>query len=278
MPANRRVRLHAAEVVSVDAAKQQLTVRGDGIGRGGLIEIQLTPFARVCRDEVPIELDDLRPGETVAVDFRADDYLDPRSAQVTELEAPSYGTWRRQYARGDQRMEITLLGRYGWMRRRWYVDRLSKAEPIPGRSVRVLDGSQVERPGSEPVVMWLSGRVTGVDADTRMITIRRTPIDPGAAKGYAFYQELTRNGRNVALTETARVRLREVERWLDTKQSTVTVLSDDAVDYCLNGEFGSGFTSIAVGDCVGIRYYPSHQPEDVIIPHTIRISKPMEAW
>ena len=276
MPANRRVRLHAAEVVSVDATKRQLTVRGDGVGRDGLIEIRLTPFARVCRHEVPIELDDLQTGETVVVDFHADDYLDPRQAQVTELEAPTYGTWRRRYELGDQRMEITLLGRYGWLRRRWYVDRLNKAEAIPGRSVRVLDGSQVERPGSEPVVMWLSSRVTGVDADTHMITIRRTPIDPGGARGYAFYQELTRNGRHVALTETARVRLREVERWLGTKESTVTVLSDDAVDYCLNGEFGGGFTSIAVDDFVGVRYYPSHQPEDVLIPHTIRISKPMK--
>ena len=53
------------------------------------------------------------------------------------------------------------------------------------------------------------------------------------------------------------------------------ILTDDAVDYCLNGEFGGGFNDIEVGDFVGVRYYPGRQRGDVLVPHTIRITKPV---
>jgi hypothetical protein len=77
------------------------------------------------------------------------------------------------------------------------------------------------------------------------------------------------------LTDTARLRLAEVEKWLKDPNGEVVVLADDAVDYCLNGEFGGGFASLAVGDFVGIRYYPDRQPKGTLVPHTIRISKPI---
>ena len=49
----------------------------------------------------------------------------------------------------------------------------------------------------------------------------------------------------------------------------------NAVDYCLNGEFGGGFDDMQIGDFVGIRYYPGHQPKGMLVPHTIRITKPI---
>ena len=53
------------------------------------------------------------------------------------------------------------------------------------------------------------------------------------------------------------------------------ILADEAVDYCLNGEFGGSFDDIHVGDFVGVRYYPDRQQEDVLVPHTIRITRPV---
>jgi hypothetical protein len=78
------------------------------------------------------------------------------------------------------------------------------------------------------------------------------------------------------LTETARLRLAEVEKWLKDPTGEVVVLADDAVDYCLNGEFDGGFDDMQIGNFVGVRYYPDRQREDILVPHTIRISKPIE--
>ena len=90
-----------------------------------------------------------------------------------------------------------------------------------------------------------------------------------------IYQHARKEGQRVALTETARLRLAEVERWLADQNGEIVILADDAVDYCLNGKFAGGFDSIAVGDFVGVRYYLDHQPGDLLVPHTIRISKPI---
>jgi hypothetical protein len=170
---------------------------------------------------------------------------------------------------------MTLLGHYGLMRRRWYLDEAAQAQPIPARGIRVLDATQVENPYMEPSVMWMSGHVTATDSETHTITVRRRPITAEAAKGYGFYQEAKKSGQTLALTETARLRLAEVEKWLKDPTGEVVVLADEAVDYCLNGEFGGGFESLAVGDFVGVRYYPGHQPKSMLVPHTIRISKPI---
>ena len=139
----------------------------------------------------------------------------------------------------------------------------------------VLGTTQVGSPYLEPAVMSLSGRVIAVDRPSRQITVRRAPISADTAKGYAFYQHARKEGQRVALTETARLRLAEVTRWLADQNGEITILADDAVDYCLNGEFDGGFNSIAVGDFVGVRYYVDHQSGDLLVPHTIRISKPI---
>jgi hypothetical protein len=161
------------------------------------------------------------------------------------------------------------------MRRRWYLDEAAQAQPIPARGIRVLDATQVENPYMEPSVMWMSGHVTATDSETHTITVRRTPITAEAAKGYGFYQEAKKSGQTLALTDTARLRLAEVEKWLKDPTKEVVILADDAVDYCLNGEFGGSFDDVQVGDFVGVRYYPDRQQEDVLVPHTIRITKPV---
>jgi hypothetical protein len=139
----------------------------------------------------------------------------------------------------------------------------------------VLGAGQVANPYIEPSVMWLSGQVIAVDPASHKITVKRTPITTETAKGYGFYQEAQRSGRTLALTDTARLRLAVVEKWLKDTKGEVVVLADDAVDYCLNGEFGGGFDSLAVGDFVGVRYYPGRQRRDILVPYTIRITKPL---
>ena len=224
---------------------------------------------------MPIKLDQVKPGERVAVDFYLDEYIDTAKAEEAELKAPQWGSWRREYQLDDQCLRMTLLGHYGNMRRRWYLDEAAQAEPIPARGIRVLESGDIENPYLEPPVMWLSGHVTATDSETHTITVRRTPITAEAAKGYGFYLEAKRNGQTLALTETARLRLAEVEKWLKDPTGEVEVLADDAVDYCLNGEFGGSFDDIDVDDFVGVRYYPDRQREDVLVPHTIRITKPV---
>jgi hypothetical protein len=275
MPANKRMRLHDAEVVSVNVVKGELTVKREGIGPTDTVQVQLKPFARVARNDVPIKLDQVNPGERVAVDFYLDEYMDTPKAEETELKAPEWGTWRREYKLDDQCLRMTLLGHYGLMRRRWYLDEAAQAWPIPARSVRVLDATQVERPDQEPSVMWLSGHVIAPDTATHKITVKRTPITAEAAKGYGFYLEAKRTGLTLALTDTARLRLAEIDKWLKDPTGEVVVLADDAVDYCLNGEFSGEFEDIRVGDFVGVRYYPDRQRGDVLVPHTIRITKPV---
>jgi hypothetical protein len=277
MPANKRMRLHNAEVVAVDTAKGELTVKRKGIGPDGTVQIKLRPFARIARDDIPIKLDQVKPGEHVAVDFYLDDYIDTPKAEETELKAPEWGTWRREYRLGDQVLQMTLLGHYGIMRRRWYLDEAAQADLIPARGIRVLDATQIANPYVEPSVMWLSGHVIAIDPSTHKITVKRTPITAETAKGFGFYREAQRSGQTIALTDTARLRLAEVEQWLKDKKREAVVLADDAVDYCLNGEFGGGFKSLDVGDFVGIRYYPDRQHGDILVPHTIRISKPIES-
>jgi hypothetical protein len=275
MPASKRMRLHNAEVVSVDAVKGELSVKRQGIGPNGTVQVRLKPFARVARDEVPIKLAQVKPGERVAVDFYLDDYIDTAKAEEAELKAPQWGSWRREYRLDGQCLRMTLLGHYGLMRRRWYLDEAAQAEPIPARGIRVLESGDIETPYLEPPVMWLSGHVTATDSATHTITVRRTPITAEAAKGYGFYQKAKKSGQTLALTDTARLRLAEVENWLKDPTGEVVVLADDAVDYCLNGEFGGGFDDMQIGDFVGIRYYPGHQPKSMLVPHTIRISKPI---
>lgn len=275
MPANKRMRLHNAEVVSVDVPRRELTVRRQGIGPKGIIRVKLKPFARVARDEAPITLDEVKPGERVAIDFYLDEYIGSAKARETELEAPEWGSWRREYRLDDQCLRMTLLGHYGSMRRRWYLDEAAQARPIPARGIRVLNVEQVERPSQEPSVMWLSGHVIAVDSAPRKITVKRSPITAAAAKGYRFYLEAKKNGQSLALTDTARLRLAEVEKWLQDSKGDVVVLADDAVDYCLDGEFGGGFDDIDVGDFVGVRYYPDRQRGVILVPHTIRITKPI---
>jgi hypothetical protein len=170
---------------------------------------------------------------------------------------------------------MTLLGHYGLMRRRWYLDEAAQAEPIPARGIRVLKPANIPNPYIEPPVMWLSGHVTATDSARRTITVRRTPITAEAAMGYGFYQEAKKSGQTLALTETARLRLAEVDKWLKDPKGHVVILADDAVDYCLNGKFGGGFESLAISDFVGVRYYPDRQPKGMLVPHTIRVSKPV---
>ncbi|MCH5376727.1 MAG: hypothetical protein JJ992_22405, partial [Planctomycetes bacterium] len=274
-PVNKRMRLHNADVVSVDAVKGELTVKRQGMGPKGTVQVRLKPFARVARNEVPIKLDQVKPGERVAIDFYLDEYIDTSQAQETELQAPEWGTWRREYTINGQRLLMTLLGHYGLMRRRWYLDEAAQALPLPARGIRVLKPDDIKTPYEEPSVMWMSGHVIAIDATTHRITVKRTPITVEAAKGYGFYLEAKKNGQSLALTDTARLRLAEVERWLQDPKGQVVVLADDAVDYCLNGEFGGGFDDIQVGDFVGVRYYPDRQPGGMFVPHTIRVSKPV---
>jgi hypothetical protein len=275
MPARKRMRLHDAEFVSVDSAKGELTVKRKGIGPMSTVQVKLKPFARVARDEVAVELAEVKPGERVAIDFYLDDYIDTAKAQEAELKPPEWGSWRREYRLDDQCLNMTLLGQYGLMRRRWYLDEAAQAEPIPARGIRVLRPGDTEKPYQEPPVMWMSGHVTATDSATHTITVSRTPITAESAKGYGFYKEAKKSGQTLALTDTARLRLEEVEKWLKDPTGEVAVLADDAVDYCLNGEFGGSFDDIHVGDFVGIRYYPDRQRDDVLDPHTIRITQPV---
>jgi hypothetical protein len=252
-----------------------MTVTRKGIGPMSTVQVKLKPFARVARDEVAVELAEVEPGERVAIDFYLDDYIDTAKAEEVELKAPQWGSWRREYRLDGQSLRMTLLGHYGLMRRRWYLDEAAQAEPIPARGIRVLRPGDTEKPYKEPPVMWMSGHVTAIDSTKHTITVRRTPITTESAKGYGFYQEARKSGQTLALTDTARLRLAEVEKWLRDPTGEVEVLADDAVDYCLNGEFGGSFEDIHVGDFVGVRYYPNHQREDVLAPHTIRITKPV---
>jgi hypothetical protein len=277
MPTNKPMRLHNAEVVSVDVAQGEVTVKRQGVGLKGTVQVKLKSFARIARDEVPIKLAQVKRGERVAVDFYLDEYIDTSKAEETKLKAPVWGTWRREYRLGDQCLRMTLLGHYGIMRRRWYLDEVVQAAPIPARGIRVLDATEVANPYDEPSVMWLSGRVLAIDPKTRRVSVERAPISAETARGYGFYQEAKKSGQSLALTNTARLRLVEVEKWLKDAKGEVVVLADDAVDYCLNGEFGGGFENLNIGDFVGVRYYPERQRGDVLVPHSLRISKPIEA-
>jgi hypothetical protein len=91
-PSNKRIRLHDAEVVSVDAATSVLMVKRKGMGRDGIVQVKLKPFARIVRNEIPIKSDELKAGEHVAVDFYLDDYIDAAHAAERELEAPEWST------------------------------------------------------------------------------------------------------------------------------------------------------------------------------------------
>jgi hypothetical protein len=274
-PKNRRMRLDDAEVVSLTVDKNELTIKRKGVGPDEMVLVRLKPFARVSRDEVPIKLSEVKIGERVAVDFYLDEYIDTARAEKQKLKPPNWGTWRFEYRLGDQCLRMTILGHYGIMRRRWYLDEAAQAKPIPARGVRVLS-PQFKPPYLEPSVMWLSGRVTTVDPKTHQITVKRAPISSQTAKGYGFYLEAMKKGQNPALTGPARLRIAEVEKWLKDDKGKVVVLADDAVDYSLNGTFSGGFKDIAVGDAVGVRYYPDRQKGGLLVPHTIRISKPLK--
>ena len=53
------------------------------------------------------------------------------------------------------------------------------------------------------------------------------------------------------------------------------LLNTDLGANCVNGEFSGGFDDIRVGDFVGVRYYPDRQRAEILVPHTIRITKPL---
>ncbi|MEM7391531.1 MAG: hypothetical protein AAF492_04210 [Verrucomicrobiota bacterium] len=275
LPANKRMRLHNAEVVSVDAKARELTVKRDGIGPDGILRIQLKPFARVTVGEVPAELENVHPGQRVSIDFFLDDYLEPSKAESRKLDPPQWGTPRREYTLGRQTLRMTLLGRYGQMRRRWYLDTAAEARPLPARAVRVIDAARAKKPGLEPVVIWMSGYVTEVDPTTRRITVERTPITAEAATGYRFHLEAREQGQRLALTQTAKVRQAEVAKWLAAPEQPIVVLADDATDVSLNGAFEDDIEHLSIGDFVGIRYYPECQPDHLLVPHTLRITKPI---
>ena len=274
MPEPMRVRIHDAEVVSVDARGRGLVVKKGGLGAGG-IDVRLTSHARLSRDETVARLADVRPGERVAIDFYLDDYAGGAKIDVQELEKAMWkGPSRKCVIDGDS-MTVKLHGHYGRMRRRWVAEEATRMRTVPARGVRVLSTNMLKSSYGEPGVMWMSARVTAVDARAHRITVKRTPLSEKDAKGYAFYTEITKAGRKLNLTTTAKLRMAEVENWLRDARGTITVLADDAVDYCLNGRFGGGFDDIAPGDFVGVRYYPDRQRGGALAPHTIRISKPI---
>jgi hypothetical protein len=261
--------------VSVDAGGRRLVVRKRGIGIDGPIAVALKSHARVCRDEALAPLRGVRPGERVAIDFYLDDYTGGGKAEEKKLKAKKWGELRWEHVLDGESMTMKLLGHYGSMRRRWYIDSATRLRTIPARGIRVLNADQAKRPYGEPPVMWMSARVRSVDARRRRLSVKRAPLTAKEAKGYSFYREITRSGRELDLSSRAKLRMAEVEKWLKDPKGIVTVLADDAVDYCLNGKFGGGFGDIAPGDFVGVRYYPDRQTGGVIAPHTIRISKPI---
>jgi hypothetical protein len=91
-PSNKPMRLHDEEVVSVDVAGRELTIKRQGIGPKGTVQVKLKPFARVARNEVPIEFAEVKPGERVAIDFYLDEYIDTSKAEEATLEAPRWAT------------------------------------------------------------------------------------------------------------------------------------------------------------------------------------------
>ena len=276
LPQQKRMRLHDAKVFLVDIDQRTLVVTRSGLGSGDMVTIRLPPFARVSRHWARSDLKDVKPGDRVSIDFFLDDYVDMNQATETNLKAPTYGTSRRLVEFRKQRIEMTLLGHYGKMRRRWYVDEIEHSQPIQARGINVLNENGRKTPYWEPPVMWLSGRATAIDSDTRAISVERTPLTAEKAIGFRFYQELRDAGKQVALTEAVRLRTAEVQSWLSSRSRTVLVLADIAVDYCLNGKFGGRFEDIAVGDFLGVRYYPDRQSKELLVPHTIRISKPLQ--
>lgn len=76
-------------LVSVETAKNQVSVKFKENGKDETVQVKLTPKTVLTRDKKPIAKSDLKAGQSVVVDALGDDYDDLEAVEIRVVPPPS---------------------------------------------------------------------------------------------------------------------------------------------------------------------------------------------
>jgi len=235
--------LRKATAVSVN--DNILTVKATLGGKEKLIKIKTTPFARI-EEGVRLggrstyqraALKDIQPGSPLEILL----WQDSVSGEIETQRQVNRGTFRETvYA-------------------------------ISG-----LENNSIENPRRITVgnvyakeYVWLTGRVSAFDAQTRKLTVKAATLRPEDLIGYTFWKE---HEGAVSLQKRSSLYLPLVKKWIEESGSTYHFIIDDGVDIFVNGRL-AGQEEIKKADKVSLYYRPDRDVHTVIYPDIMRLSR-----
>jgi hypothetical protein len=126
--------------------------------------------------------------------------------------------------------------------------------------------------GGAYAAIWLSGRITAVDAAGRVLTVERHRPDAAAMKGWGFWQAA--GGKAAPYDPETKARLDVVARWVKSGNAgrTYRFVIDDAVDLFLHGHAAT-LADLRVGDHVGVLYPTSQEGRPTVHPQQVRAQR-----
>ena len=115
--------------------------------------------------------------------------------------------------------------------------------------------------------IWLSGKITEIDAKAKIITVQAVIPPAKKMKGLQFWNK----AKDIKpYDKSVETRLNVVKRWATSKNSlTYKFKIDDAVIFFLNGKEVK-ITALKVGDSTGVLYHSFDDKNKVIYPRQIR--------
>ena len=148
----------------------------------------------------------------------------------------------------------------------------------------IIGGSPIAKPEAlieSRARIWLSGYVVEIDKKGRIITVEQDLPPEDEMKGYRFWKQADwKVDMDFGSISESRQRLEIVKGWVKrSKEGPIRYrfLVGDGCDLLISGEFDHGFTELSVGDRIGVKYQCYVDPEEVIYPEEIRISKALKA-
>jgi hypothetical protein len=280
-PVRPTVVIHNAQATAVDAKQRLLKMERHIDGQKTTVECQIPPETRIELDGRVASLGDLKPGDHLQLRCYLDQLGDFSNDDLPQAVVPWEQPKTKTLRDGDREVQIRRV-HDGYVADYDLFVLLSDTNPRPvqPRWVRawrqgVYPAEATSRGSLWPARLriWRGGRVQQIDTPSRTITVAHWPYDTEALTGWRIVKHYRSKGRQLSLDPLAKERLACVDRWIAEDGRARRYRLDAAVDYTLNGLFDADSPDLKPGDTVTLRYECGYDPEPVIHPDFVRVSR-----
>jgi hypothetical protein len=141
------------------------------------------------------------------------------------------------------------------------------ADSVRARHVQIARSDEAQRLG-QPTI-WMSGRVSEVNRQQRVVTVERVEAEAGELKGFTFWQQA--GGEATAYDPDVAARIEVVSSWVTAEGQGLQyhLAIDDGVAIFVNGR-AADLAELKPGDYVGVLCRCFREGQERLYPEQIR--------